>query len=1256
MNSLQASESPPVEVGDRGRADQSAAAAGSADGFDLAQLDVTARDESARAGFLPDRLFCCNLAESSDEDDNELMVFRGSINGHQAVILLDPGATGNFVSESWAESKGASLRPLTSAMEVRTVMEGSYRATSQLMSADVRVVGTQEKCNLVVMPLRTYDVILGKPWLRLAKPVFDWALWTCNGRAVNTSAGRSFGHPGRAARRLQAMTVAPQYAIRMDAIKAKYAGVFASTLPKRVVNKDALVHSFIMKEGASPVRDGERRKSPEELRLAREMVKEGEAIGIIEDSTSEWCSQLLMVVKKDQYGKPTGKPRFCVDYRRVNALMKKDAHPLPLPETMFSQLQGAKLFSKLDLTKGFYQIGLAPECRPYLAFSTPDGPRQWTVMPFGIANAPAAFQREMQRILRARLDTSVMVYIDDILIFSKDADDHAEQVEWVLAQLKANGYYANPDKCEFFQSQVNFLGHVIKEDGVAVQQHKVDSIVQWPTPTCMKDVRSFLGLSGYYRRFVEGYSGVAAPLSDLTHKDTPFVWGDREQAAFVRLKQLLQQAPVLATPDNSKPYVLHTDASGYAVGATLSQVNRDGHLQPVAYLSKKMNGAQRNYTVHEWELLAIIEALKSWRCFLYGSPHVIEILTDHHSLQWINTQPNLSARQARWVEQLQDYSFKIRHVPGEKNGAADALSRRSDYESAHAQETEARLRAGLMGAGASRPRLQLEVAGLSGAQVNVSTRSKTRPSGKAVDGAVDIPYAESGPHASSSIVAPHLMESIVRLAASDPQYQEMVAQHEHLGLLVQDGLVYSSTGLLYIPNDSELRTTLMREVHDAPTGGHLGREKTYTRLTEQVYWRGVYDDVRDYVGGCLSCACIKASNRAQAGLLRPLPIPARRWETISMDFVGPLPETAAGHDWLLVVVDKFSKMVHLIPCNIKVTAVEVAQLVYDNVIRLHGFPESIISDRDTRFTSNFWQSLWQLTGTKLKMSSSYHPQTDGQTENVNRAVQDMLKAYVSDTRNDWDRHLTAMEIAVNTSRHASTGYTPYFLNHNQEMRLPFGIALKKAVTESSVPAAALAVAGMAANDEAARSKLIKAQEQQKAAADAHRRDEVYIVGDQVLLRTDHIRGHPYKLEGRYFGPFTVIAAGPVTVTLDLPKDMRMHSTVHVEKVKRYTPSVGQWTGRVQSVPPAPELDDQGVPVWEVEAIAGREVQKKQVGRKRVDTLRYLVYWKGFPACDASWESIDNLAGAMDLVNDYDRKLLGEAQGHVSVLRLSLLLV
>jgi hypothetical protein len=1204
-------------------------------GFDLSGMDVGGEEEEGvQPYFLGDRLLLYSTEAPESTPSRRMMVFQGSVGGHQAVILLDLGANANFVSKEWAHSKGLPQRQLTSSIEVTTATGRTYCATSQLMPADVRVVGKQFRTPLVMVPLGTYDVILGTPWFAATKPQFDWDQWTCNGRAVYSKGGRSVGHPGRSARRLQSMAIGPAHQKIMGALASKYSDVFASKLPPRKVNEEALEHSFVMKDGATPTRDGERRRSPEELRLIREMVSEGEAAGLIEDSTSEWCSQLLMVVKKDQYGVPTGKPRFAVDYRRVNELMKKDAHPLPLPEVMFAQLKGATIFSKLDLTKGFYQIGLKRKCREYLAFSSPDGLKQWKVMPFGTANAPAAFQREMQRVFKDKLDVAVLVYVDDILVFSRNAEEHAEHVEWVLSQLRRNKYYANPDKCEFFQAQVNFLGHVISAGGVAVQQHKVAAVTNWPTPESVSDVRKFLGLTGYYRRFVAGFSSIAGPLSDLTCKDTPFVWGEKEQAAFAQLKAALASAPVLITADNSKPYVLHTDASGYAVGASLSQMTDRG-LQPVAYLSKKMNVAQRNYPVHEWELLAVMEALKAWRCYLYGSTTAIDIYTDHHSLQWISTQPNLSSRQCRWVEQLQDYTFKIHHIAGDKNVVADALSRRSDYEAAHAEEAAARLRAGEMEA--VRPRLRLEVDAMTSSAPVMAT---------------------------SSLLAPSLMADIRRLALTDKVYYgPLIERAEHLGLTVKDGLVYSPAGLLYIPQDETLRTTLMREIHDAPTGGHLGREKTYHRLTSQVYWRGVYRDVMDYVRSCVSCAQNKASNQNASDLLHPLPIPARRWETITMDFVGPLPKTSSEHDFLLVVVDKFSKTVHLVACTQKVTASEVALLVYDHVVRLHGFPETIVSDRDSRFTSNFWKALWKLSGTKLTMSSSYHPQTDGQTENVNRAVQDILRAYVKEGRKDWDRHLTAVEIAINSSRHASTGYTPHFLSHNQEMRLPFGIALKEVLSTTNVPAAATALTDMAANDETARTRLAEAQAQQELAANRHRRVGVYAVGDQVMLNTKHLTGYQHKLTCRFIGPFAVVGTGTGNVTLDLPGDMRIHDVVNVDRVKRYVPSVGEWPGRLQHSRPLPvRVADDGTGEYEVEAILGKKEELEypsgstasEDGRqrkKKVMVLRYLVLWKGYSMDDCSWERDSSLDGAKELVIDYERRLLAEESGRPSVMLL-----
>ena len=1239
-------------------------------GVDLNRLEVGGdEDDDEQPTFLGDDALLYSHDAAGSTSSRKMMVFQGSVSGFPAVVLLDLGANANFASQQWARRHGLRERPMKQSTEVTTATGSTHAATTQVDGADVRVVGTRHRSSLIVAPLSTYDVILGTPWFKATKPQFDWELWTCNGHSVFSQGGRSVGHPGRTSRRLQSVAVGAAHQSVMGGLMDKYSEVFAAKLPPRVARKGALTHSFVMKQGARPTVDGERRKSPEELRLAREMVAEGEAAGLIEPSTSEWCSQLVMVMKKDQYGVPTGKPRFAVDYRRVNELMKKDAHPLPLPEVMFAQLKGASVFSKLDLTKGFYQIALDPKCREQLAFSTPDGLRQWTVMPFGIANAPATFQREMQRVFRERLDKSVMVYIDDILIFSRDAAEHAEHVEWVLSQLRVHGYYANPDKCEFFQERVNFLGHVISADGVAVQQHKVDAVAEWPTPQSVSDVRRFLGLTGYYRRFVEGFSNVAGPLSDLTRKDTPFVWGKREADAFLKLKTALASAPVLATPDNAKPYTVHTDASGYAVGATLSQMNSEGQLQPVAFLSKKMNGAQRNYPVHEWELLAVMEALKAWRCFLYGATTPIDIYTDHHSLQWINTQPNLSARQSRWVEQLQDYCFRVHHLAGEKNGAADALSRRADHEAAHAAEAEAHLRAG--DAQAVRERLRLEVAALTRAQASAAGSSAPHPGGaEVIPGPAtesvnaQVPSSSEG----SRVVAPSLLEDIRRLALTDDAYYvPLVVQAKHLGLVVRDGLVYSASGLLYIPKDDTVRSTLMREVHDAPTGGHLGREKTYARLTAQVYWQGVYHDVRDYVRSCVSCSQNKARHSTASDFLHPLPIPVRRWETISMDFVGPLPKTSKGHDFLLSVVDKFSKMVHFIACTQKVTASEVAQLVYDGVVRLHGFPECILSDRDSRFTSRFWQALWKLSGTRLAMSTSYHPQTDGQTENVNRVVQDILRAYISDSRKDWDRYLTAAEIAINSSRHASTGYTPFFLNHNQEVRLPFGIALRKGLEQARVPAAAKVMEEMKSNDETARTRMAAAQEQQQKAANRHRREEVYAVGEQVMLSTSHLRGYQHKLMCRFIGPFPILEVKPGTVRLQLPTHMKVHARVNVEKVKRYTPSVGEWPGRSQESRPLPVcVSDDGQGEYEVEAILGKMEAMEDAPQpaaddpsfvivgsrqraKKVLVTRYLVQWLGYSMDDCSWERAANLGGAQDLVLDYERRLEAEAKGRPSVM-------
>ncbi len=306
--------------------------------------------------------------------------------------------------------------------------------------------------------------------------------------------------------------------------------------------------------------------------------------------------------------------RPCWDYRRVNDRIVGDAHPLPLPENMFAELPGSQVFSKMDLLKGFWQIPLEEDSKAILAMATPFGLYEPNYMPFGMKNAPAVFQREMQRVLRDRLGQGVMVFIDDILIHSKTVEEHEALVRWVLSRLVEEGYYAHPDKCEFFQKEVSFLGHVISGKGVAVQAHKVKAVQEWPVLTKKKEVRQFLGLANYYRKFIPEFSEIARPLTDLTHDNHPWSWGATEQTAFDTLKKRLSTADVLAHPDPTRQWIVHTDASEFAIAGVLSQKQADGTVRPVAYFSRKMSGAETKYdSIHEKELLALVKAVEHWR-------------------------------------------------------------------------------------------------------------------------------------------------------------------------------------------------------------------------------------------------------------------------------------------------------------------------------------------------------------------------------------------------------------------------------------------------------------------------------------------------------------------------------------------------------------------------------------------------------------------------------------------------------------------
>ncbi len=457
-----------------------------------------------------------------------------------------------------------------------------------------------------------------------------------------------------------------------EPLLAEYADVFPDELPEGLPPRREVDHRIELEPNSTPPSRPTYRLSPSELDELKKQLAQLLKQGFIRPSKSPYGSPVLFVKKKD------GDMRMCIDYRALNKLTIKNAYPLPRVEELFDRLQGAKYFSKIDLRSGYHQVRIAEGDEHKTAFRTRYGHYEFTVLAFGLTNAPATFMHLMQTVFSPLLDQCVIVFLDDILIYSKTLEQHKQHVREVLQLLRENKLYAKRSKCEFFKQKIGFLGHVLSADGVSMEQDKVDAILTWPPLTDVNDVRRFLGLAGYYRKFVAGFSAIASPLSELTKNDTAWTWGTAQQSAFDQLKHAISTAPVLILPDESLPYTVVADASGYAIGAALMQDQGKG-LQPIAFLSKKMIPAERNYPVHEQELLAIICALKEWRHYLH-SERPFTIKTDHKTLTYLDGQPNLSSRQIRWSEYLQQFKYTISYEKGINNVVADALSRRIDHK------------------------------------------------------------------------------------------------------------------------------------------------------------------------------------------------------------------------------------------------------------------------------------------------------------------------------------------------------------------------------------------------------------------------------------------------------------------------------------------------------------------------------------------------------------------------------------------------
>ncbi|MGH9619265.1 MAG: RNase H-like domain-containing protein [Bryobacteraceae bacterium] len=1211
-------------------------------------------------------------------------------------VLVDGGAEASFVRRDWAKRSGLRIEKLDRPLHVSLADGNTSMTLKDAVRAEaVKAQGSTAPCTLNVMDRMNHQVILGLNWLKAANVTVSYGqdmLW--NGKPLQQQKDGQLGDKSlpRIGRGLLPVSTDPPQQIhspaelrvcgvevkvgngfegRMQAILRDCAGAFSTELKARsaAALKGAIKCEVRLKDpNCRPVVSPERRRSEKDISTLRRCTEEMIKAGLIQPSISPWSSQAVLV-KKVRDGVVLDEKRPTWDYRWVNNLVQGDAYALPLPENMFNMLKGARLFSKLDLTKGFWQIPMEEKSRLILAMATPLGLQEPGYMPFGYKNAPSVFQREMERVFRDRLGKGVFVFVDDILIYTKTEEEHEEMVRWVLGRLIANEYYAQPSKCEFFKRELSFLGHVISERGVDVQQHKVKAVQEWPTLQSKKDIKSFLGLTGYYRKFIPRYSAVAKPLSDLLKEDRKFDWGEEQRKAFDELKAALTNATFLAHPNPQEQYVLNTDASGFAVAAVLSQKQQDGKVHPVAYYSRKMLPEETRYLVSDQELLAIVAAVEHWRCYLEGAEHPVLILTDHRGLEYLSSKKELRNREARWIEKLAEIEFKIRYVPGPQNAAADALSRRADYQeqvsAERRDETEVT---------EERPRLKITLAPLPVAEAKEAWEAR----------AEELPFKDE----------------LLRAAAADPAYAKKVKEAEpNDGLLRGEGLLWTVDGILHVPDDQSVRSKLLHAVHDAPTGGHLGERKTLRKLQADCYWPGMKADVEDYVHGCVTCARIKPTQQMPAGLLRPLPIPHRPWEVIGIDFVGPLPKTADHHDFILSVKDQLTKQVHFIPTTVNVTAKGTVKLLLEHVIKLHGLPSAIVSDRDVRFQSTLWKEIWKTWGSRLMMGSSYHPQTNGQTERVHRSLETDLRAFVDKKGKDGADWLPMAEVHYNNSVHEATGKTPFELN-GTTWTDAYSLALSSpTMRQFRAQTAEDVLADMKRAWEDARTAMMAARDRMKRTADAHRRDVRYSVGDLVMLSTAHLAKHGTKLSDLYVGPFPVVkvSASGLSVWLLLPKEYaRLQQPFHVEKLKRFVPSARGWD-REQHVTPTPELVD-GEVEWEVERLLGKkeamepvqvepedsplvdaeekkpvaveeeeEEEKKEAPSRRVSprlaakaaaegrqevnasrkrvvkrkeelVLRYLVKWVGFSEEYCTWERASNLRlHAQGAIDDYEAR-------------------
>lgn len=895
---------------------------------------------------------------------------------------------------------------------------------------------------------------------------------------------------------------------------------------------------------SSPIRQHARRIPSGQREEARKLVQEMLKRDIIQPSSSPWSSPIVLVRKKD------GSLRFCVDYRKVNAVTKKDAYPLPRVDETLDTLSGSQWFSTLDLLSGYWQVEMSPTDREKTAFSTPEGLYEFKVMPFGLCNAPSTFQRLMDSVLMGLHWSSCLVYIDDVIVPGRKFKDHLQNLKLVFDRFREAGLKLHLKKCKFGKKEVTFLGHVISAGGIAVDPTKTDKIATWPEPQCQRDVQQFLGLANYYRRFIKDFATIAKPLHHLTEKTALFRWTVECQDAFHSLKQKLISPPVLAFPDHSKPFILDSDASDGGIGGVLSQKQDDELERVIAYGSRVLSKTERNYCVTRRELLAAVYFIEQFRPYLLGRHFTLR--SDHGSLTWLRNFKEPEGQLARWIEKLEEYSFSIVHRPGRSHTNADALSRLPCTQcgrTTHASVDPA----------ATVGTVELEDRSLLG--LSSQDIRKLQLEDWMIGPVLRYVERDEEPDHNTTSSQPPGIRRLLQ------QWKQLELQN---GILWRQFLTGDNTIRHQLIVPQALRDQVLDHLHGGIGGGHLGEEKTRAKLQERFYWPGQFLDVRNWCQSCSACTTRKTpapKRRAPLGTIAA----GYPMQIVAVDILGPLPRTEKGNSYVLAATDYYTRWVeaYAIPDQ---GASTVAQKLVDELFCRFSPPEQLHSDQGRQFESDLVAEVCKLLKICKTRTTPYHPQGDGLVERFNRTLLDMLATTLKEQPTDWEDHLRKVCLAYNSSIQSTTGYTPFFLMFGRNVRLPvdlmYGTGKPDVVTygeyatrlKKSIEAAYLRV----------RENVSKKHECQKQFYDRKCHGDPFEEGDLVWLHSPVVpRGKSRKFHHPWTGPWR-ITERLSDVTYRIRDCNRRHRqvVVHFDRLKPCTPGTDVKTGPEQPRPPA----------------------------------------------------------------------------------------